>query len=206
MYFKNITDSGIVENKKFWQTIKPLITNKSGLNNNNIMLVEKDSLITKDEEIANILNDHYINIVEKSSGLKPSEINYNEATDKRILINNIIKKFNDHPSIIKMKNENSDIFLFQEINESDIIKIFNELNTNKSTGEDKIPTKLVKLAKDHLVKPLKEAINSSIFSNIFPNKAKRATVTPLDKGGKDKTNISNYRPVSVLNVFSKCML
>ena len=33
------------------------------------MLVEKDSLITKDEEIANILNDHYINIVEKSSGI-----------------------------------------------------------------------------------------------------------------------------------------
>ena len=77
------------------------------------------------------------------------------------------------------------------------------MNTNTSTGEDKIPTKLVKLAKNHLVKPLKEAINSSIISNIFPNKAKRAAVTPLDKGGKDKTNITNYRPVSVLNVFSK---
>ena len=38
---------------------------------------------------------------------------------------------------------------------------------------------------------------------MFPNKAKRAIVTPLDKGGKDKTNISNYRPVSVLSVFSK---
>ena len=48
---------------------------------------------TKDEEIANILNEHYKNIIEKSGGLKPSEINYNEATDKRILINNIIKKF-----------------------------------------------------------------------------------------------------------------
>ena len=62
---------------------------------------------------------------------------------------------------------------FQKLNESDIIKIFKELNTNTSTGEDKIPKKLVKLAKNHLVKPLKEAINSSIISNIFPNKAKR---------------------------------
>ena len=157
------------------------------------MLVEKDSLITKDEEIANILNDHYINIVEKSSGLKPSEINYDKVTDKRILINNIIEKFCDHPSITNIKNENSDIFVFKKINESDIIKIFKELNTNTSTGEDKIPTKLVKLAKNHLVKPLKEAINSSIISNIFPNKAKRAAVTPL----------TNYRPVSVLNVFFK---
>ena len=203
IYFNNITKSGIIENKKFWQTIKPFITNKSGLSNNNIMLVEKDSLITKDEEIANILNDHYINIVEKSSGIKPSEINYDKVTDKRILINNIIEKFCDNPSIINIKNENSDIFVFQKINESEIIKIFKELNTNTSTGEDKIPTKLVKLAKNHLVKPLKEAINSSIISNIFPNKAKRAAVTPLDKGGKDKTNITNYRPISVLNVFSK---
>ena len=50
---------------------------------------------------------------------------------------------------------------------------------------------------------MKNAINSSIRSSLFPNKAKRAAVTPLDKGGKDTTNISNYRPVSVLNVFSK---
>ena len=78
------------------------------------MLVEKDSLITKDEEIANILNDHYINIVEKSSGLKPIQINYDKVTDKRILINNIIEKFCDHPSITNIKNENSHIFVFSK--------------------------------------------------------------------------------------------
>ena len=48
-----------------------------------------------------------------------------------------------------------------------------------------------------------EAINSSITSGVFPNKAKRAIVSPLDKGGKDKTSVSNYRPVSDLSVFSK---
>ena len=74
-----------------------------------------------------------------------------------------------------------------------------ELNTKTSTGKDKIPPKLAKLASEYLVKPLTDAINSSIRSSFFPNKAKRAAITPLDKGGKDKTN----RPVSVLNVFSK---
>ena len=39
-----------------------------------------------------------------------------------------------------------------------------------------------------------------ICSNISHNKAKRAAVTPLDKGGKDITSISNHR---ILNVFSK---
>ena len=62
-------------------------------------------------------------------------------------------------------------------------------------------TKLVKVASKHLVKPLTTAINSSILSCVFPRMAK--IVTPLDKGVTDKTNTSNYRPVSVLNIFSK---
>ena len=44
-------------------------------------------------------------------------------------------------------------------------------------------------------------MNTSIRSSIFPNNAKHATVTPLDKGGSDKTKLSNYRPV--LKIFSK---
>ena len=77
------------------------------------------------------------------------------------------------------------------------------MDVNVSTGEDKIPPKLVKLAKKYLVKPLTKAINISINSSVFPKMAKRAAVSPLDKGGKDKTAITNFRPVSVLNVFSK---
>ena len=102
---------------------------------------------------------------------------------------------------IKNSNPNiSDFFNFKEVNETDIE---NKLDSKTSTGEDQIPTKLVILAKDYLVKPLKHAINSSIRNNTFPNKAKYAAVAPLDKGGKDKTSVTNYRPISVLNVFSK---
>ena len=45
--------------------------------------------------------------------------------------------------------------------------------------------------------------DSNIITNTFPLKAKRAAVTPLDKGCKNKTDMLNYRPVSVLNIFSK---
>ena len=204
-YFKDITDSGIVENKKFWQTIKPFITNKSGISNNNIMIIENDSLVTDDKKLATIFNDHYINIIEKSSGIKQNFTNYGDGKNKKEIVENIVKNFENHPSIIKIKESNTDtdLFHFKEIDENAIKILFLDLNTKTSAGEDKIPTKLVKLAKNYLVKPLKNAINSSIRSSLFPNKAKRAAVTPLDKGGKDKTNISNYRPVSVLNVFSK---
>ena len=49
-YFKSITYSGIMENKNFWQTIKPFITNKSGLGNSHIMLLENNSLISDEKE------------------------------------------------------------------------------------------------------------------------------------------------------------
>ena len=76
---------------------------------------------------------------------------------------------------------------------TDVYKLFKGLHPKASTGEDKIPPKLVKLAEKSLISPLTNAINSSIRSSIFPHKAKRAAVTPLDKGGKDKTTMGNYR-------------
>ena len=38
---------------------------------------------------------------------------------------------------------------------------------------------------------------------MFPENAKVATVVPLDKGKPDKNDISSFRPVSLLNTFSK---
>ena len=38
---------------------------------------------------------------------------------------------------------------------------------------------------------------------MFPENAKVTTVVPLDKGKPDKNDISNFRPVSLLNKFSK---
>ena len=68
---------------------------------------------------------------------------------------------------------------------------------------DKIPTKLVKLASDILAETLLIAINNSITTSTSPNNAKIATVVPIDKKTDDKFVISNFRPVSILNCFSK---
>ena len=115
------------------------------------------------------------NIVEKSSGVKPNSIDFKEAQNKQGVIDIIIKKFENHPSIIKIKESctvTSEGFKFIEINEEDIENMFREININASLGEDKIPPKLAKLARKYLVKPLKEAINSSILHSVFPNNAK----------------------------------
>ena len=70
-------------------------------------------------------------------------------------------------------------------------------------GEDQIQPKLIKTAGNFLVKPLTEIINSGFSTSTFPYLAKRASVTPIDKGGTDKHICTNCRSVIVLNAFSE---
>ena len=204
-YFYTITNSGIISNKIFWNTVKPFITNKSGLTNNDIMIIHNDLTISNESELTKLFNDHYINIVENSSGIKPEALSNIKGSNDLEILNKIKHKYKDHPSIKEIKTNiiETNNFQFHEIEENEVKNLLQEINPKKSTGEDKIPPKFVKLAREHLITPVTEAINSSIRTSTFPKNAKRAAVIPLDKGGIDKTNISNYRPVSVLNVFSK---
>ena len=51
--------------------------------------------------------------------------------------------------------------------------------------------------------PLSIAIKNSLKYGVFPDDAKTASVTPLDKGKPNKNEIFNFSPVSILNTFSK---
>ena len=61
----------------------------------------------------------------------------------------------------------------------------------------------MKLSANILSEPLTKTINDSLTMGIFPDAAKIAAVSPVDKGTDNKNSISNFRPVSVLSVFSK---
>ena len=65
---------GIIANKTFRTFIKPFLTNKGFLENKDITLIEGNKIITSERELAKTFNEHYINIVEKSSGIKPKDI------------------------------------------------------------------------------------------------------------------------------------
>ena len=65
-----------------------------------------------------------------------------------------------------------------------------------------MPTGMIKLCGNSLVKPLKIIYTSIVNTGIFPSQWKRANVTPVHKKN-DKQIIGNYRPISLLPVLSK---
>ena len=76
------------------------------------------------------------------------------------------------------------------------------LNQNNTQGLDNIDGKILKMAAPIISDSLTHVYNSCIESNYFPNAFKEAKVVPLYKAG-DKTNPSNYRPISILSLLSK---
>ena len=76
------------------------------------------------------------------------------------------------------------------------------LKSSSACGADQIPVSVVKSVAGYISFPLASIINHSVQLGVFPNLLKVAKVVPIFKGG-DKFSIANYRPISLLNTFSK---
>ena len=207
-YLKKLTEKGLTTIKSFWKFMKPFLTNKSFTVNNDVTLIHQNKIISDEKQLTKLFNSYYINIVEKSSYTKIFGTNFENTSVYSV--RDIVNSYKNHPSIIKIKqigNESSvsdsERFSFKTVNESEIKDLLKNLDIKKASGIDTIPSKLVKLSADFLTLLLTKAINTSIAQNVFPENAKTASVIPLDKGKLEKNDMSNFRPVSVLNTFSK---
>lgn len=81
----------------------------------------------------------------------------------------------------------------------DALKSF---NVHKVASPDNIPMMFFINLSLSLGLPLSILFNKSLAENIFPSKCKISYVSPIFKDG-DKTDVSNYRPVSILCAVSK---
>ena len=209
LYLNKSAADGIVTDKSFWKFIKPFLKNKSCHLQNDIMLIENDEIITEEKDLVEIFNEHYINIVEKSSGIKPVNVTMmHNIFDNDTAINVIIEAYQNHPSVTKIKeiivkNTIKRSFKFDSVPKPYIRTLLKNIHIKRATGVDRIPPKLVKLSANILSEPLTKAINDSLTMGIFPDAPEIAAVSPVDQGTDNKNSISNFRPVSVQSVFSK---
>ena len=98
-------------------------------------------------------------------------------------------------------NSTMNSILIPYINEKDITQVVNSLK-HSSAGWDFIPASIAKQSIQSYIKPLTGHINSSFQNGIFPDELKMAKVIPIFKHG-NKTDIANYRHISVLSSFFK---
>lgn len=80
--------------------------------------------------------------------------------------------------------------------------LLGSVDANKNGGPDGIPNVFLKNTAGQLAVPLTIIFNKSTEAGIFPSRFREANVTPVFKKG-DKTDVTNYRPICILNSFSK---
>ena len=90
------------------------------------------------------------------------------------------------------------------IDSSDVYQTLIKLDTTKAVGCDKIPPRLLKYCATSLTEPITHLLSTSISTCTIPDEWKVHQITPVFKKG-DKTNVVNYRPISLLCIISKVL-
>ena len=90
------------------------------------------------------------------------------------------------------------------INKDDISLIIKNLDSSKEHGWDNISIRMIKLCGKSIATPLKLIFKSMLEEGTFPDDWKRSNVVPVHKK-EDRNLIKNYRPISLLPIFSKIL-
>ena len=93
-YFQKLNVKDLSDNRKFWKTTKPFFSNKS-LNSNKLMLKENNRRITREKELATVMNTFFVNITDSLKKNDDSSLNLINSEN----INDILEKHKHHPSV-----------------------------------------------------------------------------------------------------------
>ena len=145
------------------------------------MLTHKGATVIDSLHIANIFNDYFSSIAEKTK----ANIKFS---------NKSFQDFRHHP--------NEESLFITPTDAHDVNLIISSLNSDKSTGTNSLPTKILKLLKNEISTLLADIFNLSFSSGVFLSKLKIAKVIPVHKK-ESKLFYSNYRPISLLSNIDK---
>ena len=99
-------------------------------------------------------------------------------------------------------SRNLNSFFISAVSPNEVQNIIGSLKSGKAVGPYSIPIFLLKLLSQYISFPLSDIINNSFVNGIFPDLLKLAKVIPLYKK-QSPIDPNNYRPISLLSVFSK---
>ena len=167
--------------KMLWSGIKSIINIKNIKFNAISQLVQNGEVIDKPGEMAKVFNHYFTHIASKIDAYIP-------RTRKSPL------------DYLGSKLEYS--FFLSPTDSLEVESIISDFKMGKATGPYSIPCNLLKMIAHSISPALTILINESFIKGIFPYKLKVAKVIALHKKGATN-NVSNYRPISLLSIFSK---
>ena len=114
-YYSSLHHKSITDNKKFWRTVKAFLRHKTPFNAK-ITLIEDGEIIISDNEIADVLNAFFFNII-SNLNLPEYPISYPYYNKIRDPVLKAILKYKDDPSIkaIERVPKSKDLFNFSNV-------------------------------------------------------------------------------------------
>ena len=182
-YYNDYFNVNISDSRRIWKGIRRLVILKPQTLSKPTKLILNNSEICDSKSIANTFNSYFANI------------------GNNLTCN--IPKVNKCPSDYLITPLANSFYLFPTTS-IEIEQEISRLNIKKSTGPYSIPTIVLKSLKSVLSKPLEIIFNSTFTTGIVPNSLKMANVVPVFKNGL-QTNLTNYRPISLLSNFNKLL-
>ena len=171
--------------RQTWNLIRKVINHNKSDKDNVKELKIGDTVVNDKQIIADKFNEYFAHVGQNlAKQIQPCDGSFADTITKNYTIN------------CSMFVEPTNVF--------EVMNIVNDLQPNKAPGYDSYSPKVIKSVMHSIVQPLTDIFNMSFSSGIFPDRLKVARVTPIFKAD-DKQIVSNYRPVSVLPIFSKIL-
>ena len=173
LYISDTLETNKNNPKSFWRSINQILPNKKNKTTNKILLKDQETKqMIPDENIPNYINDFFSTIGPKLAKKYRSDYFFNGPIGRKE-------------------------FKFEQITQEQIIEQLKKINISKPSSIELLSTKLLKDVFLYTHNYLTILYNKCLLQNIFPDKWKQATVTPLKKEGF-VNDVSGLRPISVL--------
>ena len=179
-YKKQINNINRYDSQNCWRRLDELSGRNSAFREP-ITIIKDGIILDKPELVAREFSDFFHTKVQKikNSLPEPEEPELPEWSEHRKLI-------------------------FSRVSTENIIKHIKSLSNSKAFGHDTISNDLLKRSK-HLIAPVLASICSNVIeTGVFPEFWKHGIVNALHKKGS-KTDVSNYRPITLLCSLSKVL-
>ena len=142
--YSNLNEKKITDNKTFWKTVKPFLSDKTP-SDEEITLIEKDKIIKTDTKTATVLNTFFSTIISNLHipEYPVSDPISNDINDPAL---KSIPKYEAHPSIKAIENISklNNLFKFSNVEKREILNEIANLDASKSFQDKDLPTKIIK--------------------------------------------------------------